>query len=107
MDFSHFSLFSYFLHFQIKFLQSKLDTAMVQMANKREAHNIMSHLDDAPVFGARLSFQLSKQTILNSNTESFTMPNGKSSLYMCACSEWLALQSINPSVKKLNIRLCD
>lgn len=62
--------------FQIKFLQSKPDTAMVQMANRREANNVMQYLNGVSVFGTRLSISLSKQSILHNNSEAFTMPNG-------------------------------
>lgn len=50
---------------------------MVQMANQREANNIMRYLDNAPVFGTRLQFQQCKQNIVHNDTEAFTLDNGE------------------------------
>jgi heterogeneous nuclear ribonucleoprotein L len=66
-------------HLQIKFLNSKQDTAMVQMAEERQANNVLRHLQGIPVFGTQMSVRPSKQNFLHNNSEAFTMPNGTSS----------------------------
>lgn len=50
---------------------------MVQMANQREANNIMKYLFNASVFGTRLRFQQCMQNIVYNESKPFTLNNGE------------------------------
>ncbi|KAH7728026.1 hypothetical protein AAVH_04270 [Aphelenchoides avenae] len=65
---------------KVKFLLSKTDTVMVQMGTPAEVGNVLRYLQEAEIFGTRLTFRPSKQDVvtergapfqLSDNTPSF------------------------------------